>query len=849
VPRQPWREVDDELRFHLDMRIRDYLARGYTRDEAERAARERFGDVEHVRRTLQSHDARRERMSRLWQDARLALRGFRRTPTFFVTAVLILGLGIGMATAMWAVFHAVLVRPLPVVGEDRIVLPRILDAAGVDVAITPPELEQVRRSSRTMVTMGAVAHWGAGSGPLMLGDQPIVLAQAQVMGNFFEVLGARPVIGRLLRAEDDSTSHVVVLSYEAWQSKFGGDPSVIGSHLTEPYREFALTIVGVAPPGLDYPAGAECWLPMYFSYYVDAIGRLAPGATLAGARAEFSSAMRQIRPSSIAVQSDARTLRTAMVGDVRQIVIVLTAAVGLLLLIVCVNVGNLLLLRATARARELAVRRALGATYADVFWQLVVESTLLGAAGGALGLVVAEVARRVLIAAAPRELPGLDLLRVGGAPIVAVIAVALLTVLIFGVAPAMVVGHGSSTLLRHDRRSGSGTRQRRRLRQLLVASQVALALIVLAGAGLLAKSLSRLETLKLGYATDHLSLLQLTFPVSRLDSLHSLNDFYDGLAPRLRALPAVTAITPVEIPPFIGANVWSGPLEIEGQPSAQTGSKPLVALDVGGAEYFRTLGTPILHGRGFVAQDREHAPMVAIVSEAIARMYWPNEDPIGKRVRFEGDTVWRAVVGVAGDIHYRSLREVTPTVFLPWRQYYWQGVIAIRTTASLNALLPAIQHAITGADPDIKVWRAQTMDELLGGPLAEPRLTALLLSTFGLVALALAAIGLYGVMASAVREQTRDIGVRMALGATPQRVRAEVLRTALAVSLAGAAVGLAGALVFSRIIASLLFQVSPTDPVALTGACAVLLGVALIAAYLPARHASQVDPARALQAE
>jgi putative ABC transport system permease protein len=792
-------------------------------------------------------------MSRLWQDARLALRGFRRSPTFTVTAVLILGIGIGATAAMWEVCSAVLLRPLPVIDEARIIQPRALDGAGVDVSLSSQELEhQLLPSSRTMRDMAGFAHWGVAASAFFNGDQPILLSRTEVTGNFFTVLGARPLLGRLLRPEDDSTARVVVLSYGAWRRQFAGDPAIVGRHLTEAFDNIPMTVVGVAPPGLDDPVGVDCWIPLVHSASVDVIARLAPGSSMTAARSEFLAAMKDIgrRRGVTTVAADVRTIREAVVGDSRPTILVLTAAVALLLLIACVNVGNLFLLRATTRRRELAVRRALGATVADVVRQLLVESAMLALAASALGLLVAEVGRRVLIAAAPRAVPNLDVVRAGGAPIGAAMAVGLLTVLLFGVGPAFAAVHRHpASPLRLDTRSGTATRQRRRVRQLLVASQVALALVMLTGAGLLARSLARLQTLKLGYRTDHVIVLNLVIGDMFSSTLAHIFTEYDEVAPHLRALPGVTAMTPVELPPFFGPNVFTTPWDVEGQTAEQTDANPMVPIESGGSEYFQTLGIPILRGRGFSDDDREKAPRVAVVSQSVARMFWPGQNPIGKRVRFRGDTVWRTVVGVSGDIHYRTLRAATPTIFLPYRQFFWQGDVILHTTASLDAMLPAIRRAVHDGNPAATVWRARTMDDLLAEPLAEPRLSALLLSTFGLVALVLAALGLYGVMASAVREQTRDIGVRMALGATPQRVRGEVLQRAMLVSLVGAAVGIVGAFAGSRVIASLLFEVSPTDPVALLVACGVLLVVAGLAAYVPAYRASRIDPSRALQGE
>ncbi|HTA74528.1 MAG TPA: ABC transporter permease [Gemmatimonadaceae bacterium] len=788
-------------------------------------------------------------MNRLWQDARVAMRGFRRSPTFVVTAVLILGVGIGMATAMWTVFNAVLLRPLPVRDADRVVLLRALDQSGVEVSFEPNEIDEIRRSSRTMHDVAGISHWSSPSPiPLLDGDHTIVLAWMLVSGNLFDLLGAKPALGRLLQPTDDSTSHVIVLSYDAWQRRFNGDPSVIGHRLLLPYNGLFYTIVGVAQPGLDYPVGTEAWVPVIGGGYpLNVVARLAPGATPAAARAEFLAAAgpvfsRHQMPVRV-TGATVRTLRQGVVADAKPIVVVLTAAVGLLLLIACVNVGNLLLLRAASRAREITVRRSLGATYADIVRQLLIESGLLAAGGGLLGLGLGELARRVLVALAPAQLPRLDLVRFSGAPVAAAAMLAPLTVLVFGVLPALTAANRS---LRLDERAATTTRRRRRVRQWLVASQVSLALVLLAGAGLLLKSLERLQHLDLGYAKDHLTVVNVMMGPSDTGRGY-LASVYRIVAD-LKAIPSVTAVSPMMFVPFVGPGMYALTWEAEGQPASETQANPTTPLEVAGPDYFRALGVPILRGRPFLDSDRDSTPTVAIVSEAAARRYWPGQDPIGKRIRIRYDkSDWWTVVGVVGDTHLRVMRQSTPMIYLPWCQFNWQGALVMRSTGSVSQA--AVRRAIADADPSLTLWSVQTMDQYLDEPLAEPRLSSLLLSAFGLVALALAAIGLYGIMASAVREQTRDIGVRMALGATPGRVRADVLRRALLVCLGGAAVGIALAVAASRVLASLLFEVSPTDPVALFGACGVLLVVAAIAAYLPASHASRVDPARALQGE
>ena len=795
---------------------------------------------------------------RIVQDTRIALRALRRNPTFTATAVAILGVAIGMAAAMWTVFNAVVLRPLPVRDQDAIVVPSAFDQSGVEIALSGAEFRQLQHEMRTLRDVAGFAHWGAFAFPLVGRDgQSVVLASSQVTGNFFRVLGAQPRLGRLLQPTDDvqGAAPVMVISFGTWQRQFGGNPAAIGQVLTDPGQQIAYSIVGVAPPGLDYPLGAECWTAASIrgSPYVSIVGRLAPGSSIVAARSEFAAFAQMLdrdHPEHFhPVRFQATTLATAVVGDVRPVLVVLTTAVGLLLLIACVNVGTLLLMRAAIRSRELAIRGALGATYGAIVRLLLTESALLGIAGGVLGLGCAEALRRTLTALAPRELPRLDVVNTAGVPIGVAAAISVTAGLLFGVVPALVaVRRNPSSPARLDNRGGSDSRQRRRIRQALVSAQIALAVVMLAGAALLGRTLQRLEQLDVGYHTGHLSVLELSIPWATYDTMPKILQLYDAIGPHLSAVAGVVGVTPVLIPPFLGTSVWTAPWEAEGRTSDPRDA-PVAPFETGDAQYFHTLGIPIRRGRGFVDTDRENAPQVAVVSEAIARRLWPGEDPIGRRMRVVGDSVWRTVVGVAGDIRLRSLREANATVYLPYHQFNWQGYIAIRTAGDLSTVLPAVRHAISDAAPGVGLWRARTMDQFLDAPLAQPRMSALLMSGFGLVALLLSAIGLYGVMASAVREQTRELGVRMALGASPRRLLRDVLRRAMAVSAAGAAVGLGATLVVSRFARALLFEVGPNDPLALAGACTLLLVIALIAAYVPARLASRVDPARALQAD
>jgi putative ABC transport system permease protein len=502
------------------------------------------------------------------------------------------------------------------------------------------------------------------------------------------------------------------------------------------------------------------------------------------------------------------------------------------------------------------VRRALGAEYGDIVRLLIVEAMALAVAGGVVGFVLAEVLLRLIVRYAPPQLPRLDDVGLAGAPITAALAIATVAALLFGVLPALFAARANlASPLRADSRSGSESRQRRTIRQLLVASQVALAMVMLGAAGLLARSLERLERQDLGYKSDHLSILSFTYNARRYDSQSKLIAWGDQLIPRIRSLPGVTAVTPIVIPPLLGTNVWQWRFDKEGQTPAEAAANPNIPYEAAGAEFFRTFGIPLVAGRAFTENDREGAPQVAIVSESVARRFWPGEDPIGKRIHdpaadtSDGGHGWRTVIGVARDTHLRSLRATSSAVYVPWRQGSWQPFFAIRATGDVSALLPAIRHAGHEIDPQIDLTSGRTMDQLLAEPLAQPRFSALLMSSFGVVALVLAAIGLFGVMSSIVREQTRELGIRIALGAMPGDVRRTVLGRAFGITLIGAAVGLAGAVAMSRLFVGLLFEVSPVDPISLSASCVLLVGVAMVAAYLPARRATKIDPVEALRAE
>ncbi len=811
-------------------------------------------------------------IDRLRSDLRIALRSLARSPAIAVTTTAILAVGIGMAIAMSTIVRTVIVQRLPVQNQEQLIVLRAF-VSNDEVQLSTDDRKEFRRQTRTLRDVAGVGVLQIAS-PNIIGDVTYSLRCAPVSGNFFELLGARPALGRLIRSADDAPGlrHAVVLSYRAWRERFGGDSSVLGKQDSDPwdpdYRFADYVIVGVAPPGLDFPAGVDEW----YTYQGDpraspvsagiTVARLAAGATAGAARSEWLAFRDRAYTRALAsrhtlgrfhvTRAEAVSLADEVLGNSSTILAILSAAVVLLFLIACLNVGNLLLLRAATRSHELAVRRAVGASFGDILSALLAEGVVIAILGGVAGFLAAEALLHALLAAAPQQLPRLDDISLAGAPVLTAALFSLLATLLFGVAPGLVVARGSlASPLRIDTRAGGRTRQRRRLHQTLVAAQTALAVVSLAGAGLLIHSLEQLETLDLGFNPSHLSVFQVTFPMATYDSAAKVAALGKELLPVLRADPGVIALSTVAAPPFQGADYWTVGLVREGESVRDTAT--LVALDIGGPELFRTMGIPMIRGRAFLASDEEHAPPVAVVSRAVAEKLWPGENPIGKSVGqlARGGVTWRTVVGEVGDAHLRVLRAATPTVYFPWEQLGpgWTSTVAVRTSANFSTVLPSLRRALAQVDPRLTIWDAYSFDDRLGTELATPRLSSFLLGAFALVALLLAAIGLYGVMAFTVREETREIGLRMALGAGPERVRRAVLSRALSVIAVGGAAGLVGALASSRVLAGLLFQVQPADPVALGAACLLLGLVALAAAYLPARRATRVDPAIALRSE
>lgn len=796
------------------------------------------------------------------QNIRFAIRGLRRTPGFALIAILTLALGIGLATAVFTVADALLLRRLPVRDQERIVMlwGEKRDRSFGNYPLGLDGAREFARQARSLERVAFVSYYGALPKPIRNGDQISRLSRALVSGEFFDVLGARPALGRVLRAADDVTgaAPVAVLSYGGWQRRFGGDPDVLGRQVLTYDDGVAYTIVGVMPQGLDYPRGTDFWAPVVPSTIpkdLYLIGRLAPGRAARDAGDELSAfyARAEASPWERDLRGAVHPLPRLILGDTKPALITFAAASALLLLITCINVANLLLVRGLTRMREIAVRSALGAGRGRVIGHLLTENALLAIAGGALGVVVATAAVRGFVAFAPTGVPRLDEIQVNATALAGAVGITALAMFIFALAPAVMTSRVElQQTLRSAARHTSGRRSRF-VAEGLVAGQVALALLVLSAAGLIGKSLIKLERVDLSLEPSRLLIAELTLRYDQFDSKQKQLALLDRLVTRLKQIPDVRGVSPVVAAPFSGTSGWDGRPASEGQSPEQASGNPLLNMEVVTPEYFATLGIPVLRGRGFSDQDREGAPAVIVLSQSAARHYWPGADPIGKRLLMgEKLDLALTVVGIVPDTRYRDLRDARPSIYFPLRQSFFPfepTTLAIRTLGVPTDLVPAIRRAIAETDPGVALASAAPFATLLERPLAQPRLNAFLLAVFAAAGVALAAIGLFGVMSTMVRQRTRELGVRLALGATARDLRLMVMRRGLAIATVGLTLGLTGALLTNRLLSALLYDVSPTDVLTLAMVAGVLLSVALLATGIPARSSTRIDPVVALRAE
>jgi putative ABC transport system permease protein len=805
------------------------------------------------------------------QDLRFACRGLWRAKAFTGAAVLTLALGVAGTTVMFALIQGVLLRPLPVHEQDRLIVAwkEVRTSGSARYPFGNTEIESLAEASQLLEAAAGVTRNGVGRSVVTDSGVSSYANVGLVTGGFFDVLGVQPSLGRALTLADEKegAEHVIVLSSGLWQRRFGGSHEVLGRRLTVDEQPF--TIVGVMPPDLDYPTGVEIWrttssVPTGGPFgdaarrEVNLVARLRPGVTIEQATSEVTTLSQQVEADApaTAVRGLVPVVRPffdVVVGNVRAAMLALFGAVGLVLLIASANVANLLLMRGEGRRAELAVRAALGAGRGRLVRQVLAESVVLSVLAGAVGFATTWWSLQALIAVLPDGLPRLESVRVDGVVVLFSIGVVFVTALLAGLGPGLL--SMPADLLRQLQTGARGVTGSAAThgRRTLVIAQVALAVTILAAAGLLIRSVLRLQSVDLGLPADRLVMLDLHLPQAEYAERRQHAQLLDDLIAQLEAAPAISAATPVNLSPFSGQG-WDLPrFTADGQSDDEAAANPSLNLESVHPNYFETFEIPLLRGRAFTAADREGTLDVAIVSEDVAARTWPGENAVGKRLKMgrpSSQGPWYTVVGVAAQTRYREVASPRPTLYLPAAQFQMTAtMLVLRTTASIDLVASLARERVETVDPDVRVMRVAPFVEMLDRPLARARFTAFLLGVFGAVALLLSAVGLYAVMAAFVRQRDREIAVRLALGATPSGVRRLVLTEAVRLASVGAVIGLAGAIVSTRLLRGMLYDVHPLDPFAIAGAALLLVGVSALASYLPARRATRIDATAMLRSQ
>lgn len=870
-------EVDSELHFHIDMRTRELIEKGMDPARARAEAVSRFGDINRVQTTLERIGRRRDRRERrtewfaeMRQDVTYALRQLRRYPAFALLTTLTLGIGIGATTSIFSAVYAVVLRALPYSEPERIVVVHS-SQGGNDESVSAATFFAWRDDVKSLRDLAAIEY--SNFTLAEKGEAAIQVGAARVSAAYFPLLGVSPQLGRVFRPEEETPGRdqVVILSHRLWVQRFASDPHIVGRTLLSNSRQ--VEIVGVMPKSFDLSTdGEEIWAPMalspeeradYAKGFLAVYGRLRPGATVAQAttEAKASSARLAERQSRV---NDKRSVRIeplfdSIVGSLRERLFILLGAVGLVLLIACGNVANLLLARGAARWREVAVRAAIGAGRGRIVRQLLTESAVLGVLGGSVGLVLATWGIKLIVLLSPVGVPRLDQARLDWPTLTFALALSLVSAVLFGLVPALRLAGANlqATLKEGGRAVGAGS-TRDLLRRALVTAEVALSLVLLAGAGLLIRSGIQLQRVDPGFDPSHLFTAAMSLPRADYPTTESVTRAYGDIVERIRRTAGVQSAALVFSIPMFGANASAG-INPEGRAQDASGQVS-VDLHVATPGIFATMRIPVTSGRDLTDYDRAGAPRVAILNEAAARTIWPNESAIGKRFGLSRDSsnalVWWEVVGVVGDIRERGLRDAPrPSMYLSLSQVPPLIIDALQRTMFVVArsrgeplaLTKGIARSVGAVDPGLPLFAINSMDARFVESLAGARFNTALLSVLGAIGLALATVGIFGVISYFVSQRTQEIGLRMALGATPRRVLVLVVEQGLRPVVLGVVVGLAGAVAATRLLQALLFGVTPTDPLTLTGVAVVISAIAVVAAMVPARRATRIDPLSALR--
>jgi putative ABC transport system permease protein len=812
-------------------------------------------------------------METLVNDVRYSLRTLARNPSFTIVAVLALALGIGANTAIFSIIDAVLLRPLPYQEPEKLVKVWT-NFTGIGLPndrnwVSPPEFVDLRALNKSFSGVAAIS---GDSFNISTGGTPERVEGAQVSASFLDLLGVRPTTGRgFLPGEDQpGRDNVILLSHDLWQRRFGGDPAIVGRTITVNGRSYM--VLGVLPPGFRYPAEAEVWTPLAItpemlgpgyrgSHGLEVLARIKSEVSLDQARADMRAVTSQIIEQNRDYPYRDRDFAVLLVplleetiGDVRTALFVLLGAVGFVLLIACANVANLLLARAAVRERELAVRAALGASRGRLVRQLLTESIVLSMAGAASGLLVAHWGLRALNTITETALPRIASVGLDARLLAFTVLVAVATGVIFGLVPAIQASRSITyDSLKEAGRGGTAGTLHHGLRRVLIVAEVALSLVLLAGAGLLVRSFLRVLAVDPGFHADRVLTVRVALPEARYSTPERIRAFYGELLDRIEHLPGVEAAGAVSSLPLSGSGS-SGTVTIDTNAVPPENATPEADWRAITPGYFRAMGIALVRGRFFDARDNENGARVAIVDESLANTYWPNADPIGRRIKLGGrqsTRPWMTVVGVVRPVRYRTL-EAASRIGLYWPEAQNPRSalsLAIRTASEPAAMAATVQKQVLALDPDQPIYAVRTLEQLVSESVARRRLSMLLLSLFAGLALALAAVGLYGVLSYLVTERSHEIGIRMALGASRPQVMRLVLGQGLSLTLVGIAAGLAAAFGVTRLLSTLLFDVKASDPYTFGLMAVVLLAVATLAGFVPARRATRVDPMAALRQE